>query len=71
VPAQTWLPDTRGFVFDGLLTRTWLRRAIALIHARALVAATDSIEPRVRRWEASRPGTPAALARPCVGSYRQ
>ena len=65
--AQIWLPDARGFVFDGQLARSWLRRAIAVIHARELVAAVDCIELHVRSWEASRPGTPAALARPYVG----
>lgn len=61
VLAQTWLPDTGDFVFDGLLARSWLRRAIALIHAREPVAAADLIELHTRGWEASRPATPAAL----------
>ena len=61
VLAQTWLPDIRGFVFDGQLARSWLRRAIAVIHAREPGAAADRIELHVRSWEVSRPHTSAAL----------
>ena len=61
VLAQTWLPDSRSFVFDGQLARSWLRRAIAVIHAREPGAAADRIELHVRSWEISRPQTPAAL----------
>jgi hypothetical protein len=70
VLAQTWLPDTRSFVFDGQLARSWLRRAIAVIHAREPVAAVDCIELLVRSWEASRPGTPAALCEAVRGVLR-
>ena len=70
VLAQTWLPDTRGFVFDGQLARSWLRRAIAVIHAREPTAAADCIELHVRSWEASRSGTPAPLCEAVRGVLR-
>jgi hypothetical protein len=70
VLAETWLPDTRGFVFDGQLARSWLRHAIAVIHAREPVAAADCIELHVRSWEASRPGAPAALCEAVRGVLR-
>jgi hypothetical protein len=70
VLADTWLPDTREFVFDGQLARSWLHRAIAVIHAREPVAAADRIELHVRSWEASRPGTPAALCEAVHGVLR-
>ena len=58
--AETWLPDI-GFVYDGQLARIWIRRAIAVIHAREPVAAADCIEAHVRSWAAARPDSPAAL----------
>lgn len=59
--ADTWLPDTRGFVHDGQLARSWIRRAVAVIHAREPVAAADCIEHHVRSWQAARPNAPVAL----------
>lgn len=68
--AETWLPDARGFVFDGQLARSWLRRVIAVIQARELAGAADCIELHVRSWEASRPGTPTALCDAVRGVLR-
>jgi hypothetical protein len=59
--AETWLLDTRGFVHDGQLARSWIRRAIAVLHAREPIAATDCIEVHIRAWEAARSNAPAAL----------
>ena len=59
--AETWLVDTGGFVHDGELARSWLRRAVAVIRARESIAAADCIEAHVRSWETTRPNAPAAL----------
>jgi len=68
--AETWLPDTRGFVHDGQLARSWLRRAITVFHAREPMAAADCIEVHVRSWEAARPNAPAALLEAVRGVLR-
>jgi hypothetical protein len=68
--ADTWLPDTRGFVHDGQLARVWIRRAIAVIHARHTIAAADCIEVHVRSWEAARPNAPRALFEAVRGVLR-
>ena len=59
--ADTWLPDTGAFVYDGQLARSWIRPAIAAIHEREPIAAADCIEVHVRSWQAARPNAPAAL----------
>jgi len=59
--ADTWLPDTRGFVYDGQLARSCIRRAVTVLHACEPVTAADCIEVHVRSWEATRPTAPAAL----------
>jgi hypothetical protein len=59
--AETWLADAGGFVHDGQLARSWLRRAITVIRAREPSAAADRIEVHVRSWEAARPNAPAPL----------
>jgi hypothetical protein len=59
--AETWLAGSGGFVYDGQLARSWLRRAITVIHAREPITAADCIEVHVRSWEAARPSAPASL----------
>lgn len=59
--AETWLAGTGGFVYDGQLARSWLRRAITVIHRREPIATADCIEVHVRSWEAARSSAPAAL----------
>ena len=59
--ADTWLPDTGRFVYDGQLARIWIRHAIAAILEREPSAAADCIEAHVRSWQAARPNAPAAL----------
>lgn len=68
--AETWQPDTGGFVHDGQLARVWLRRAVDLIHAREPVAAADRIEAYVRSWEATRPNTQRPLCAAVRGVLR-
>lgn len=68
--ADTWLPDTRGFVHDGQLARVWIRHAIAVIHAREPIAAADCIELHIRSWEAARPNAPTALCQAVRGVLR-
>lgn len=59
--AETWLAGTGGFVHDGQLARSWIRRAITVIHTREPIATADCIEVHLRSWEAARPNAPAAL----------
>jgi hypothetical protein len=68
--AETWLSDSSRFVHDGQLARVWIRRAIAVIHAREPVAAADCIEVHVRSWLAARPNAPAALCEAVRGVLR-
>jgi hypothetical protein len=68
--AETWLSDTGRFVHDGQLARVWIRRAIAVIHAREPAAAADCIEVHVRSWLAARPNAPAALCEAVRGVLR-
>ena len=71
VLAETWLPDTGGFVHDGQLARVWLRRAITVFQDREPVAATDVIEVHVRAWEAARPDAPHRLCEAVRGVLRE
>jgi hypothetical protein len=59
--ADTWQPDSAGFVHDGQLARIWLRRGVADLVAREPITAADHIEAHVRAWEATRRGAPPAL----------
>jgi transposase InsO family protein len=71
--ADTWLPHTGGFVYDGQLARIWIRRAIAAIREpeREPIAAADCIEVHVRSWQAARPNVPAALCEAVRGVLRE
>lgn len=69
--AETWLRDTGGFVHDGQLARTWIRRAITVIYEREPIVADDCIEAHVRSWEAARPDTPISLFEAVRGVLRQ
>jgi hypothetical protein len=68
--ADTWQPDTRDFVHDGLLALIWLRRAVHLSHAHEPIATSDRIEALVRSWEASRPNSPRGLCDAVRGALR-
>lgn len=59
--ADTWLPNTGGFVYSGQLARSWIGRALAAVHERELIAAASCIEVHVRSWQAARPDAPAGL----------
>ena len=39
--ADTWLPDTGRFVYDGALARISIRHAVAVLHGREPVTAVD------------------------------
>ncbi len=67
--ADTWLAEIGGFVYDGL-ARSWLRRAVAVIHAREPVVADDWLEAQVRAWEAGRPNIPRTLCEAVRGVLR-
>ena len=69
--AETWLPATGRFVHDAQLARIWIRRAIAVIHAREPVAAADCIEAHARSWAAARPHAPTALCDAVRGVLRE
>jgi hypothetical protein len=68
--ADTWLPDTGGFVYDGALARISIRHAVAVLHGREPVTAVDRIEAHVRSWQAARPNAPAALCEAVRGVLR-
>jgi hypothetical protein len=68
--AETWLPGTGGFVYDGQVARSWLRYAIAVIYSREPIAAADCIAVHVRSWKAARPRAPAALFEAVGGALR-
>jgi hypothetical protein len=59
--ADTWQPNTGGFVHDGQLARIWLRRAMTDLATREPLAVTDRIEALLRAWLATRPSAPPAL----------
>jgi hypothetical protein len=68
--ADTWQPDTGGFLHDGLLARIWLRHAIVGLQDREPVAAADRIEAHLRDWRAGRPNAPPALCEAVRGVLR-
>jgi hypothetical protein len=70
VLADTWQSDTGRFVFDGVLARSLLRRAIADLQRREPVAAADCIEAQLRAWQATRPNLPQPLCDAVRGVLR-
>jgi hypothetical protein len=70
VLADTWLPEAGRFVHDGQLARTWIRRAIGLLHLREPVAAADCLEAHVRSWLAARPSITPSLCEAVRGVLR-
>jgi hypothetical protein len=58
---DTWRPEPRGFLYDGVPAKSWLRRAIVAMHARDPVGARDAIEAHWRSWLAGRAALPRSL----------
>ena len=69
--ADTWQPDKRRFVADGLPARASLRAAVATFARRDPRDAADEVERHWRAWLAARPDLPLSLREAVRGVLTQ